>query len=148
MDNCSTGVAMECAPKPFVVVAAWLGACVAACWALLATDPPARLLAVAAVGLLGVFALVGTVIRPRLAADADGLRASRFAGTRSWAWSDVRRVEVVSTRRFGRRTGMLEIDAVDPDGTEHLVVLTALDLGADPDAVAAEIAEVRRRPRG
>ncbi len=139
---------MECAPKPSVVAAAWAGAVSAACWALLTTDPTARVLAVAAVGLLGVLALVGTLVRPRLAADADGLRAGRFAGVRSWAWSDVRRVEVVSTRRFGRRTGMLEIDAVDPDGTERLVVLTALDLGADPYAVAAEIARVSGRPSG
>ncbi|MGI9064375.1 MAG: PH domain-containing protein [Pseudonocardiaceae bacterium] len=135
-------MAVECAPKPFVVAAAWVGAGCAACWALLTTDPPARVIALAAVGLLGSAALIGTLVRPRLVADTDGLRVGRIGGSRRWPWPAVRRVEVVSTRRFGRRTGMLEIDAVDPDGTEHLVVLTALDLGADPYEVAEELGRI------
>jgi len=140
-------VAVECAPKPFVVAAAWVGAGCAACWALLTTDPPARVIALAAVGLLGCAALLGTLVRPRLSADTDGLRVGRLGGSRRWAWPDVRRVQVVASRRFGRRTGMLEIDAVDPDGTERLVVLTALDLGADPADVAAELERISGRTR-
>ena len=133
------------APKPMVVVAGWMGAVAALGWALLTDDLPGRVIALAAVGLLSMLALVGTVVRPRLATDADGLRVGRLRGARYWPWSAVHRVEVVTSGRFSRRVGMLEIDAVDPDGTERLVVLTALDLGADPVEVAAELDRVRAR---
>ena len=133
------------APKPVVVVAGWVGAVAALGWMLLIDDLPGRVMALAAVGLLGTLALLGTAVRPRLAMDADGLRVGRLRGTRYWPWSAVHRVEVVTSGRFGRRVGMLEIDAVDPDGTERLVVLTALDLGADPVEVAAELDRVRDR---
>ncbi len=133
------------APKPMVVVAGWMGAVAALGWALLTDDLPGRVIALAAVGLLSMIALVGTVVRPRLATDADGLRVGRLRGARYWPWSAVHRVEVVTSGRFSRRVGMLEIDAVDPDGTERLVVLTALDLGADPVEVAAELDRVRAR---
>ena len=133
------------APKPMVVVAGWMGAVAALGWALLTDDLPGRVIALAAVGLLSMLALVGTVVRPRLATDADGLRVGRLRGARYWPWSAVHRVEVVTSGRFSRRVGMLEIDAVDPDGTERLVVLTALDLGADPVDVAAELDRVRAR---
>jgi len=128
-----------------VVVAGWMGAVAALGWALLTDDLPGRVIALAAVGLLSMLALVGTVVRPRLATDADGLRVGRLRGARYWPWSAVHRVEVVTSGRFSRRVGMLEIDAVDPDGTERLVVLTALDLGADPVDVAAELDRVRAR---
>jgi len=134
------------APKPVAVVAGWAGALAALGWALLTDDVPGRVIALAAVGLLGTLALVGTVVRPRLAMDSDGLRVGRLRGARYWPWSSVHRVEVVTGGRFGRRVGMLELDAVDPDGTEQLVVLTALDLGADPVEVAAELDRVRARP--
>ena len=133
------------APKPVVVVAGWVGAVGALGWVLLTDDLPGRVIALAAVGLLGTLALVGTAVRPRLAIAADGLRVGRLRGTRYWPWSAVHRVEVVTSGRFGRRVGMLEIDAVDTDGTERLVVLTALDLGADPVEVAAELDRVRDR---
>ncbi len=133
------------APKPVVVGAGWMGALAALGWALLTDDPPGRVIALAAVGLLGTLALVGTAVRPRLAMDADGLRVGRLGGTRYWPWSAVHRVEVGTSGRFGRRVGMLEIDAVDPDGTERLVVLTALDLGVDPVDVAAELDRFRDR---
>ena len=133
------------APKPVVVVAGWMGAVAALGWALLTDDPPGRVIALAAVGLLSMLALVGTVVRPRLATDPNGLRVGRLRGARYWPWPAVHRVEVVTSGRFGRRVGMLEIDAVDPDGTERLVVLTALDLGADPVEVAAELDRVRAR---
>lgn len=119
------------APKLVVVVAAWAGACLAAGWAVLVTDASSRVLAVAATALLGVLALLGTALRPRLAADADGIYLGRLRGTRHWPWSAVRRIEVVTSRRLGRQVGMLEID-LDDGAQERLVVLTTLDLGADP----------------
>lgn len=123
--------AVSYAPKLLVVVAAWAGAGIAAGWAVLATDAPSRLLAVAAVGLLGVLALLGTVLRPRLAADADGIYLGRLRGVRHWPWEAVWRMEVVSSNRMGRRVGMLELD-LDDGAQERLIVLTTLDLGVDP----------------
>lgn len=148
MDN-SCGQPPEAArwaPKPVAVGAAWAGAAGALAWAVVTDEPPGRVLAFAATGLLVAFALVGTVVRPRLAADTRGLRLGRFGGARDWEWPAVHRIEVVASRRFGRRVGMLEIDTADPDGTDHLVVLTALDLGADPEDVATELDRLSGRP--
>jgi hypothetical protein len=119
------------APKLLAVVAAWLGVGVAAGWAVLASDAESRLLAVAAVGLLGMLALLGTALRPRLAADSDGIYLGRLRGTRHWPWESVRRIEVVTSHRFGRRVGALELE-LDDGEQERLVVLTTLDLGVDP----------------
>lgn len=136
----------EYAPKVAAVVAAWAGAVTAVAWSLLTADPAGRVLALAAVAVLGVLAITGTVIRPRLAVGLDGLSVNGFAGERQYPWLAVQRVEVVRTHRLGRRVGMLEIEALDPDGSERLLVMTGLDLGADPYEVADEIERLRGRP--
>jgi hypothetical protein len=136
------GVVLRYAPKPVAVVFAWVAMLVALAWAILTEDAVGRVLAISAVALLGVLALIGTLVRPRLAADRDGLRAGRLRGTRRWPWRDVHRVHVVRTRRLGRESRVLEIDTTDPDGTEHLLVFTQLDLGADPIDVAAALDEI------
>lgn len=123
--------AVSYAPKLLGVIAAWAGVGIAAGWAVLATDAPSRLLAVAAIGLLGMLALLGTALRPRLAADVDGIYLGRLRGVRHWRWEEVLRMEVVASNRMGRRVGMLELD-LDDGEQERLVVLTALDLGVDP----------------
>lgn len=119
------------APKPVAVGAAWAGACAAVAWVVLTTDPASRVLAVAAIGLLGTLALLGTAVRPRLAADADGIRLGALRGARYWPWEAVHRVDVVTGRRLGRQVGVLELD-LDDGVHDKLVVLTTLDLGADP----------------
>jgi len=53
------------------------------------------LTALAAVGLL-LFALFGTVARPRLSADTDGIEIRRLGGRQRWAWGAVR-ISVSST---------------------------------------------------
>lgn len=133
-------------PKPAAVVLAWAAFVAAAGWAVLTTDPVGRVLAVVAVGLLGSLALIATLARPRLAADHDTLQVGRLRGAQRWPWRRVHRIEVVRTRRLGRDSAVLEVEARDPDGTEHLVVLTRLDLGADPEQVAQELREVSGRP--
>jgi hypothetical protein len=130
------------APKLLGIVAAWVGAGGACAWALLAVDPAARVLAVAATALLGVLALLGTALRPRLAADADGIYLGRLHGTRHWPWAAVRRMEVVTSHRLGRQVRMLEID-LDDGVQERLVVLTTLDLGADPRDVEDALRPLR-----
>jgi hypothetical protein len=63
--------------------------------------------------------------------------------TRHWPWSRVHRIRVVRYRRFARDTALLELEALDADGSEQLVVLGRLDLGAHPDEVLAAIQAVR-----
>lgn len=119
------------APKLVGVVGAWVGAGLAVGWAVLAADAPTRLFAVVAVGMLGMLALLGTALRPRLAADAEGVHLGGLRGIRHWPWEAVRRIEVVTSHRLGRRVGMLELE-LDDGGQERLVVFSSLDLGADP----------------
>lgn len=127
---------MRWSPKPGYPVAAWVGVALAAAWLLNTDDPAGRVLAVAAVVLLGALAAHATLVRPRLAADSAGLRLGGWRRSRAWPWSAVHRVVVVGHRRFGREVRVLELDLVSDDGRERLVVLTALDLGADPSDVA------------
>lgn len=134
------------APKPLAVLLAWAAALAALGWAVSTADPVGRLLAITAVVLLGALALTATVARPRLAADRAELRVGRLRGPQRWPWHDVHRVEVVRTRRLGRESTVLELDVTDPDGTERLIVLTRLDLGADPVLVARELHEVSSGP--
>lgn len=140
MDNCAPVRAW--APSAIAVGAAWVAASAALAWAALTADPAGRLLGAAAAVLLGGLALVGTAARPRLLADSDGVRVGRLTGSRRWTWAQVRRVEVVDSRRLGRRVGVLELDLADERG-EHLVVLTRLDLDADPVEVAGALAALR-----
>ena len=134
------------APKPLAVVLAWLGLLAAMSWAITTSDPGGRVLAVAAVVLLGSLALISTVARPRLAADRDGIQVGRLRGTLRRPWRDVQRIEVLRTRRLGRDSSVLELETVDPDGTERMFVLTRLDLGADPYLVAQALREISAGP--
>jgi len=125
-------------PSPLVAVG-WLAAAVALALAVVADDPPGRLFGGVAAAVLGAAALFGTVARPRLAIDDDGVAVRGLLGTRRWPWAQVRRLHVVRHNRLGREIPMLELDAVDPDGTERLVVFGRLDLGVHPEDVAAAL---------
>ncbi len=92
----------------------------------------------AAVALVFI-ALVGTRARPRLAADRDGIEIRSLTRTVRYPWSDVERVHVVRTRRWGREAPLLEIDTKTPDGQERLLVFGRLDLGTDPEEVSEEL---------
>lgn len=123
------------APRPAVVVVGWLLTAAFLAGTLLSTMPEGRILAGIATLGVGLFAVFGTVARPRLAADPDGIAVRRLGAVHTWPWSAVT-VRVAKTRRLGREATLLEIDAVDPDETERLIVLGWLDLGADPEEVA------------
>lgn len=140
------GRVLRYAPKPLAVVLAWVGSLAAVSWAITTSDPGGRVLAVAAVVLLGSLAAISTVARPRLAADQDGIQVGRVRGTLRWPWRDVHRIEVLRTRRLGLDSSVLELEAVDPDGTERMFVLTRLDLGADPYLVALALREISAGP--
>lgn len=130
-------------PAPAIVVTAWLAAAAALAWSLFTGEAGGRLLAGVAAAGLGAAALVGTLARPRLAADPAGVSVRGPGGTHHWPWPAVSRVAVVTTRRLGRRVAVLELDATATDGTEHLVVLGRLDLGADVEDVAADLRALR-----
>ena len=134
---------MSWSPKPGYLIAAWVGAALATAWLLSTDDPAGRVLAVAAVVLLGALAAHATLVRPRLAADGAGLRLGGWHGSRAWPWSAVHQMAVVGHVRFGREVRMLELDLVSDDGRERFVVLTALDLGTDPREVAETLHALR-----
>jgi hypothetical protein len=97
---------------------------------------------VATVGL-ALAALFGTRARPRLRADADGVTVGGLIRRRHVPWPQVRGVHARPVRRLGRDSTMLELDVVDPDGTERLLVFGLLDLGADPVDVAEAVRVAR-----
>jgi hypothetical protein len=132
-------------PSAGLVGVAWTGAVAAAVWCtqLIGTaDVPGLLLAAAATLGLVVAALYGTRARPRLRADADGV-AVRGLTTRTVPWSQIRDVRAQAVRRWGRDSTMLELDVVEPDGTERLLVFGRLDLGDDPVDVAEAVRAAR-----
>ena len=129
------------APLPGVVALAWGLAAVALLAALLADDNPARLLMGLAVVLCAALGTYGTVVRPRLRVDDSGLHVRTLTGVHDFPWHEVK-VRPVLTRRLGRESHSLELDWERGDD-EHLVVLTWLDLGADPRDVAEVLHALR-----
>ncbi|MEO6880167.1 MAG: PH domain-containing protein [Mycobacteriaceae bacterium] len=118
-----------------------LGAVVALAVVLVTADPAGKLLfAILAVGLAACAAW-GALARPRLAAGPAGLQVRGARGATLLPWGQVHRVVVVRTRRLGRDVPVLEIATV----ADALLVLTRLDLGAEPDDVLARLQELRRR---
>lgn len=151
MDNTEPATARCWAPSRGLVGLAWVSAAVTAAWWPLADDAPGRLLAgIGTVGLV-VAALFGSLARPRLRVDDQGVTIRGVTGVRSWPWRQVRRVRVARHRRLGRDIPMLELDLLDdiepthPDeAAERLIVLGRLDLDADPH----DVLDCIRRLRG
>lgn len=135
-------------PSPVLVGLAWLGAAAAMVWCVLVAGTGDRvgllLASVAAVGLT-LAALYGTRARPRLRVDASGVTAAGLSARRHHSWAQVTDVRVLPVRRLGRTSTMLEIDVVEPDGTERLLIFSRLDLDADPVDVAATVRAARSR---
>ncbi|MFI7674748.1 PH domain-containing protein [Actinophytocola sp. NPDC049390] len=123
------------------MVLAWVLTVVAAAGAVFTGDPPGRVLLGVVALLLALAAVFATVARPRLAADHEGVTVRGLTGARTWRWGEVN-VRLVRTRRLGRDTATLEVDA---EGAEPpaLVVLGRLDLGADPEDVVEELLALR-----
>ncbi|RVW02324.1 PH domain-containing protein [Rhodococcus spongiicola] len=106
---------------------------------LVGLDTPGRFLAVLA--SLAMFVLAGLAMRqrPKLAIVRAGaepaIAATRLRGRRVYVRGDITRIRIVRYPRLGRRVPMLEIDAIDPDGTERLLIFGRWDLGTDPTVV-------------
>jgi PH (Pleckstrin Homology) domain-containing protein len=133
----SSTTARSWAPKIELVVLGWALAVLAGGLIAIIDDRPGRLLlAVMALGL-ALASLFGTVARPRLVADENGVTVRGLTGSRHWGWGEVT-ARLGSTRRLGRDVVSVELDA-DID----LVVLGWLDLGADPRDVVDALRALR-----
>jgi hypothetical protein len=137
VDNLDQVKAHSWAPRPALVGMAWALAAAALAWVLLSDDTPGRVLLGLAAIMLACLALFGTLARPRLAADAQGITVRGWGARRHWPWGEVN-VRLAHHRRFGREVAMVELDAED-----DLVVLGWLDLGADPADVVDAIRALR-----
>ena len=88
---------------------------------------------------LAGFALRDLLVPVRLAADSTGVTVVRgLAGRRHLPWSEIERIRVYESRRYGLRARLLEID------TGHSVHLFgAGDLGAQPEEVMDRLRAMR-----
>ncbi|RZS37551.1 PH (Pleckstrin Homology) domain-containing protein [Herbihabitans rhizosphaerae] len=127
------------APPAALVGMAWVLAAGAGVWVALSEDPRGQVLIAVAAAALVLLALSGTLARPRLAADADGVTVRGLTRTRHWSWAQAS-VRLATHRRLGREQPVVEIDVHDRD---DLVVLGWLDLGEDPRDVIESIAALR-----
>ncbi|NBH10401.1 PH domain-containing protein [Amycolatopsis sp. SID8362] len=96
------------------------------------------LFALAAVAV-GAFAAHATLVRPRLAADAEGLVARTLGGEHRLPWGQTR-TRLRTTRRLGRDGVTLEVEH-----DEQLYVFGRLDLGEDPRDVLDVLSTLRAR---
>ncbi|MCU1613553.1 MAG: hypothetical protein JWO98_1093 [Frankiales bacterium] len=107
--------------------------------AVLAVDAAGRLLVGAAALLVLGLAARDALLRPRLTAGPTGVVVRTLGGRAELAWPGLR-VRVRTTRRFGVRNRVLELDtAAGPDDDGLLVLLGRRDLGSDPDEVATAL---------
>ncbi len=110
------------------------GALVFAIATLFASNRSAVVFAIAAAGVLAVYAVRDLVAPVRLAADTEGVTVvTGFARRHRLAWSEIDRLRLDERRRLGTRSEMVEIDAGD-----QLYLFSSYDLGARcDDAVEA-----------
>jgi Bacterial PH domain len=102
-------------------------------------DPIRWGLAVLAAAALAVWAVRDLLAPVRLAADVDGVTViAGFARRRHLPWPQIERVRVDRRTHRGLRSELLELDAGDT-----VYLFSAHELGALPEDVAAELADLR-----
>ncbi|GAA2821766.1 PH domain-containing protein [Saccharopolyspora taberi] len=121
-----------------LVSTGWVLAAGAAVWWVLADSATDRVFVTAVLLVLVVVSGFGTLARPRLSADQQGVTVRGLRGRRTWPWSGLT-VRLDRSKRLGRTVEVLELDTAD----DELIVLTKLDLGEDPDQVARTLDELR-----
>ncbi|MGV9818970.1 PH domain-containing protein [Nocardia xishanensis] len=123
-------------PTPALVAVA-VGGVILAGAAIAAADAASRLLiGLAAAGLLALAGL-GFRQRPRLSirtGDEPRLVVRGLLGPAEYRPDQIIKARVVSYRRLGRKSPMLEID-VRHDGEERLLIFGRWDLGTSPENV-------------
>ncbi|MDA3629062.1 PH domain-containing protein [Saccharopolyspora sp. WRP15-2] len=112
-----------------LVVIGWVLTAAAITWWFATESPVDGLFVGVLVLALAAASAHATICRPRLSANRDGVTIRGLRGRRHWPWPAVA-IRVREHRRFGREVQSLELDA------DVLVILTRLDLGADPQDVA------------
>lgn len=95
-----------------------------------ADDAISRAVWIGAALVLAAYAAGDVIFRPRLTADATGLRIRSPLARASLAWPEIEDVRADVRSRLGLRSVTLEVDA-----GETLVVFSRRALGADPEAV-------------
>jgi PH (Pleckstrin Homology) domain-containing protein len=125
------------APRLALVVLGWVGVGLALAGAIGYQDQRGKLLFGIAALALALLAAHGTIVRPRLVAGRDGLRIRRLGREIRLDWSQAR-TRLRSTRRLGRDTATLEIEA-----GEQLFVFGWLELGTDPREVLDVLSTLR-----
>jgi hypothetical protein len=106
---------------------------------LSSTDPAGMFLMLIAAVLLLVIGGLSLWVRPKLAVEGRQIHIrTLFRGTCSYSFDDVRRAQLITYPRFGRRVPHLEFDLDDERGHdgERLVIYGRWDLGTSPLDVA------------
>ncbi|WUV10849.1 PH domain-containing protein [Amycolatopsis sp. NBC_01488] len=138
MDNYPT----SWAPRRAVVVSAWAVTALLLIGVVadaLTGDRGGLVLFALATVAVGAFAAHATLVRPRLAADTEGLVARTLGGTHRLPWGQTR-TRLRTTRRLGRDGVTLEIEHDD-----ELYVFGWLELGEDPRDVLDVLSTLRAR---
>lgn len=95
-------------------------------------------LLVAAAGV-AVYAARDLLTGERLRADGEQVIAVRgYSSRRVLAWSEIERIRVYATSRFGTRSEMLEVDTGD-----EIFLFSRYDLGVDPEDALRALEAVR-----
>ena len=105
--------------------------------AIAAQDGPSRLLV--SLGAVAVLAMAGLGLRqrPRLTmipGPTPRLVIGTLTGPKEYPLDRIDRIRMVSYRRIGRKSAMLEIDVRHED-TERLLIFSRWDLGTNPHDV-------------
>ncbi|MEV6603371.1 PH domain-containing protein [Kutzneria sp. NPDC051319] len=132
------------APQAPLVGIGWVLTAIAALLVFVGEDPAGKVLLTVAALMLAAISLFGTVARPRLRADEQGVTVRGFLSSRSWTWPEVR-IRLAHGRRLGRVTSTVELTVLHDDG---LIVLGQLDLGEDPADVVEQLQALRPWPQG
>jgi hypothetical protein len=132
------------APQAPLVGIGWVLTAIAVLFAVVGVDPGGRVLLTIAALMLAAISLFGTLARPRLRADEQGVTVRGLLASRTWTWPEVR-IRLAHGRRLGRVTSTLELTVLHDDG---LIVLGKLDLGEDPADVVEQLQALRPWPQG
>ncbi|WP_114451404.1 PH domain-containing protein [Halopolyspora algeriensis] len=136
------GIPRQWSPPAALVTCGWVLTAAAVLWWLSSSDPIDRLFTGTLVLALAAVSAYGSLVRPRLAADADGITVRSLGGTHRWTWQQVE-VRVHRTPRLGRTVDVLELDVPEQHRPGGLIVLTKLDLGTDVGDVAEQLEHLR-----
>lgn len=128
-------------PSRGLLLAGLAAGLAAAAGAALVIEPTDRLVLAAVAAVLLGLAGVGLRIGRRLTVDAHGVVVRGATTSRTISWARILRVTAPSRRRMGIASTTLEIELTD----DELLLFGRIDLGADPEQVAAALQA--RRPR-